>query len=215
MADINTALATIKVPDGYKVNIGGESQQMQESFRSLVFALILSVILIYMIMASQFENLWQPFVIMFTVPLSLIGVTWALILTNTSLNIVSILGIIILGGIVVDNGIVLIDFVNLSRKEGMKLEEALMYGSKIRLRPILMTAATTVLGLLPLALGIGQGSKLQSPMAVTVMGGLTVATFLTLVVIPAVYLVTQRFLDTRRGQFSDRKSRSHRELSPD
>lgn len=193
--DVNNIISSVKITEGYKAEPGGESQQMQESFKSLTFALILSVLLIYMIMASQFENLWQPFVIMFTVPMSLIGVAWALALTNTSLNIVSILGIIILGGIVVDNGIVLIDFVNLSRKEGMKLEEALVYGSKIRLRPILMTAATTVLGLLPLALGIGEGSKLQSPMAIAVMGGLTVATFLTLVVIPSIYLVTQRFLD--------------------
>jgi HAE1 family hydrophobic/amphiphilic exporter-1 len=195
MADVDQTLESIKTPESYKVKVGGESQQMQESFQSLVFALILSVILIYMIMASQFENLWQPFVIMFTVPLSLIGVAWAMFFTNTSMNIVSILGIIILGGIVVDNGIVLIDFVNLSRKEGMKLEDALIYGSKIRLRPILMTAATTVLGLLPLAFGIGEGSKLQAPMAITVMGGLTVATFLTLIVIPSIYLVTQRFLD--------------------
>jgi HAE1 family hydrophobic/amphiphilic exporter-1 len=195
MEDVDKGIAGIKISEGYKIVMGGESKEMRDSFNSLVFALILSVILIYMIMASQFENLWQPFVIMFTVPLSLIGVAWALILTHTSLNIVSILGIIILGGIVVDNGIVLIDFVNLSRRKGMRLEEALVYGSKIRLRPILMTAATTVLGLLPLALGIGEGSKLQSPMAITVMGGLTVATFLTLVVIPSIYLVTQRFLD--------------------
>lgn len=195
VADIDHMLSGINVPDGYKVVFGGESQQMKESFDSLTFALILSFILIYMIMASMFENLWQPFVIMFTVPLSIIGVAWALVLTHTSLNIVAFLGIIILGGVVVNNGIVLIDFVNTSRKDGKSLEESLMYGSQVRLRPILMTALTTILGLLPLALGIGQGSKLQSPMAVTVMGGLTVATFLTLVVIPAIYLVTQRFLD--------------------
>lgn len=195
MTDVDAALAGIKVPEGYKIKAGGESKEMGDSFQSLIFALVLSVVLIYMIMASQFENLWQPFVIMFTVPMSLIGVVWALIITNTSLNIVSILGVIILGGIVVDNGIVLIDFVNVSRKEGMKLEEALVYGSKVRLRPILMTAATTILGLVPLAMGIGEGAKLQAPMAITVIGGLTIATFLTLAVIPSIYLVTQRFLD--------------------
>jgi len=195
MADIDHTLSGIKIPEGYRVVFGGESQQMKESFNSLAFALVLSFILIYMIMASMFENLWQPFVIMFTVPLSIIGVAWALVLTHTSLNIVAFLGIIILGGVVVNNGIVLIDFVNTSRKEGKPLEESLMYGSQVRLRPILMTALTTVLGLLPLALGIGQGSQLQAPMAITVMGGLTVATFLTLIVIPAIYLVTQRFLD--------------------
>ena len=193
--DVEKVLSDIELPDGYKVTLGGESQQMQDSFKSLMFALILSIILIYMIMASMFENLWQPFVIMFTVPLSLIGVAWALYFTHTSLNVVGFLGIIILGGIVVNNGIVLIDFVNTSRKKGMKLEESLMYGSKIRMRPILMTALTTILGLLPLALGLGEGSKLQSPMAITVMGGLAVATFLTLAVIPSVYLVTQKVLD--------------------
>jgi len=193
--DVESVLSGIKLPEGYRVSLGGESQQMQDSFKSLMFALILSVILIYMIMASMFENLWQPFVIMFTVPLSLMGVALSLFFTHTSLNIVAFLGIIILGGVVVNNGIVLIDFVNVSRAKGMKLKEALIHGSKVRLRPILMTALTTALGLLPLALGIQEGSKLQSPMAITVMGGLMVATFLTLIVIPAVYLVTQRFLN--------------------
>jgi hydrophobic/amphiphilic exporter-1 (mainly G- bacteria), HAE1 family len=195
MDDVTGVINDIKVPEGYRVAFGGESQQMQESFKSLMFALILSFVLIYMIMASMFENLWQPFVIMFTVPLSLIGVAIALFITHTSLNIVGFLGIIILGGVVVNNGIILIDFINSSREKGMRLEDSLIYASKIRLRPILMTALTTILGLLPLALGIGEGSKLQSPMAVTVMGGLAVATFLTLVVIPLIYLVTQRFLD--------------------
>ncbi len=195
MADVVAVLNAMKVPDGYKVNLGGESKQMEESFNSLMFALILSFVLIYMIMASMFENLWQPFVIMFTVPVSLIGVALALFITHTSLNIISLLGVIILGGIVVNNGIVLIDFVNHARREGMPLKEALAHGSKVRLRPILMTALTTILGLLPLALGLGEGSKLQQPMAITIMGGMTVATFLTLVLIPAIYLVTQRFLD--------------------
>ncbi|MDD5449315.1 MAG: efflux RND transporter permease subunit [Candidatus Omnitrophica bacterium] len=195
MRDINGGISNMKIPEGYKAAFGGEGEQMQESFKSLTFALILSFILIYMIMASMFENLWQPLVIMFTVPMSMIGVAWSLLLTHTSLNIVAFLGIIILGGVVVNNGIVLIDFVNVSRKEGKRLEDSLMYGSQVRLRPILMTALTTILGLLPLALGIGEGSKLQSPMAITVMGGLTVATFLTLIVIPSIYLVSQRFLD--------------------
>ena len=195
MDDVKTVLANMKLPEGYKVALGGESQEMEESFRSLIFALILSFVLIYMIMASMFENLWQPFVIMFTVPMSLIGVALALYITKTSLNVISFLGIIILGGIVVNNGIVLIDFVNSARRDGMPLEEALVYASKVRLRPILMTALTTILGLLPLALGLGEGSKLQQPMAITIMGGMTVATFLTLNVIPAIYLVTQRFLD--------------------
>ena len=194
--DITVMIAKMRIPDGYKVGLGGESKQMEESFKSLMFALILSFVLIYMIMASMFESLWQPFVIMFTVPMSMIGVAIVLYITHTSLNIISLLGVIILGGMVVNNGIVLIDFVNAARKDGMGLEEALAYGSRVRLRPIIMTALTTILGLLPLALGLGEGAKLQQPMAITIMGGMTVATFLTLVLIPAIYLVTQRFLNS-------------------
>lgn len=200
--DVNRILKKMKLPAGYTIEWAGESKQMRESFKGLVFALVLSFILIYMIMASMFESLWQPFVIMFTVPLSIMGVAIALFVTKTSLSIVAVLGIIILGGIVVNNGIVLIDFVNALRRKGMDLNDALITASKVRLRPILMTALTTVLGLLPLALGIQEGSKIQSPMAITVMGGLIVSSFLTLIIIPVVYLVTQRFLDRFKARTS-------------
>ena len=130
---------------------------------------------------------------MFTVPLSVIGVAIALLITGTTVNIVSILGFIILGGIVVDNGIVLIDCVNSLRNEGKSIYDAVVQASATRLRPILMTALTTILGLLPLALGIGEGAELQSPLAVTVMGGLLVCTFLTLIVIPTIYLMSEEF----------------------
>lgn len=192
--DINAKLKATKIPYGYSVRVTGEFEQMQESFTSLVFVLVLSILAVYMIMAAQFESLWQPFVIMFTVPLSLIGVALALFVTHTSLGAMVILGIIILGGVVVNNGIVLIDFVNQMRAQGMEAEAALIEASKVRLRPILMTAMTTVLGLIPLALGLGEGTEIQSPMAITVMGGLTVSTFLTLVVIPTVYLAGDKFL---------------------
>ena len=123
----------------------------------------------------------------------MIGVAFALLVTGTTINVISILGIVILSGIVVNNGIVLIDCINMLRKEGRGIYDAAVEASAMRLRPVLMTALTTILGLIPLALGIGEGSEMQSPLAITVMGGLTVATFLTLVVIPAIYIVTEEF----------------------
>lgn len=189
IAEINQKLKDIKVPSGYKIRLGGESKEMKESFASLAFALILSFILIYMIMAAQFESLWQPFIIMFSVPLSIIGVALALLLTNTSINVIALLGVIILGGIVVNNGIVLVDYINtLVIKYKMMIPDAVIEASKTRLRPILMTTLTTILGLVPLALSLGEESDLQSPMAITVIGGLLVSTFLTLLVIPAISL---------------------------
>ncbi len=192
--EVGGIINRVDIPSGYpRPKLAGEQEQMKESFSSLVFALLLSVLLIYMIMAAQFESLWQPFLIMFTVPLSVIGVAMALFITGTTVNIVSILGFIILGGIVVDNGIVLIDCVNSLRNEGKSIYDAVVEASAIRLRPILMTALTTILGLLPLAMGIGEGAELQSPLAVTVMGGLLVCTFLTLIVIPTIYLMSEEF----------------------
>jgi HAE1 family hydrophobic/amphiphilic exporter-1 len=142
-----------------------------------------------MIMAAEFESLWQPFIIMFTVPLSLIGVSLVLFITRTPLSVVAYLGIIMLGGIVVNNGIVLIDFINRLIKQGHAPFQAVVLASQARLRPILMTSLTTILGLSPLALGIGEGAELRAPLALTVIGGLSSATFLTLVVIPALYLI--------------------------
>lgn len=189
--EVGDALKKIKTPVNYSIKLAGENEQMKESFDSLVFALLLSLILIYMIMASQFESLWQPFIIMFTIPFALIGVASALFITRTSLNVVSILGVIILGGVVVNNGILLIDFINASKKEGKTSYEACVIGNRVRLRPILMTALTTIVGLIPLALGIGEGAALQSPMAISLMGGLIVGTFLTLIVIPTIYLISE------------------------
>ena len=199
--EISNFIDRREVPTGYsKPKLTGEREQMSESFNSLRFALILAILLVYMIMAAQFESLWQPFIIMFTVPLSLIGVGLALFITRTTLNVVAILGIIMLGGIVVNNGIVLIDYINTLTKRGKKTFDAVIEAANTRLRPILMTTLTTVLGLLPLALGIGEGAELRSPLAITVMGGLLVSTFLTLVVIPSVYLIADEFLTKRRRQ---------------
>lgn len=197
--EVTDRLKRIRLPSGYTVALTGENRQMQESFRSLVMALVLSVVLVYMVMASEFESLWQPFLIMGTIPMALIGVVWTLWMTHTPISVMVGLGFIVLGGIVVDNGIVLIDYVNLLRRQGKGLEEAVIEASQTRLRPILMTASTTVLGLLPLALGLGEGVELQTPMAITVMGGLTLSTFLTLIFLPTIYVVGARFFKAEVG----------------
>ena len=186
--NINRIINKLDIPESFTVKLSGESEEMTESFNSLRFALIFSILLVYMIMAAQFESLWQPFIIMVTVPLSVIGVVLSLFLTGTSINVVALLGVIMLGGIVVNNGIVLIDYLNLLRSRGKPVYEAVIEASKARLRPILMTALTTILGLIPMALAFGEGSELRSPLAISVIGGLFVATFLTLLVIPAIYL---------------------------
>ncbi len=195
---VSEGLREIQIPAGYLATLTGESEQMKESFHSLAFALALSVILVYMVMASEFESFWQPLLIMGTIPLALVGVWLALAVTGTPVSIMALLGFIVLGGIVVDNGIVLIDYVNLLRRQGMELTQALREASLTRLRPILMTAATTVLGVLPLALGLGEGVELQGPMAITVMGGLTVSTFLTLVFLPTIYHLGASFFERVR-----------------
>ena len=185
----------MEMPTGHKKpDLTGEREQMNESFKSLQFALVMAILLVYMIMAAEFESLWQPFIIMFTVPLSLIGAALALFITRTSLNVVAILGIIMLGGIVVNNGIVLIDYINSLTEKGKKTYEAVIEAANTRLRPILMTTLTTVMGLFPLAISGG----IMSPLAITVMGGLLVSTFLTLVVVPSIYLIADNLLMKRR-----------------
>ncbi|ADL08881.1 efflux RND transporter permease subunit [Thermosediminibacter oceani] len=191
--EIQEKLKSLRLPEGYSIEMGGEQEQMMESFRSLFLAFLLASLLVYMVMAAEFESLVQPFVIMFTVPLSVIGVVLSLLLTGRSLNIASIIGIIMLVGIVVDNAIVLIDFVNQLRQKGLSREEAILKAGPIRLRPILMTTLTTILGLFPLALGFGEGGEMRASLATAVIGGLLVSTMLTLVVIPVIYTVFEDF----------------------
>ena len=181
------ALENYKLPDGYTISFGGESEQMKEAFSSLLLALILSIALVYMVMASQFESLLSPFIIMFTVPLAFIGALIALYLFNVSISIPAMIGFVVLTGIIVNNGIVLVDLINRLKSEGKSTYDAILIAGPTRLQPILMTALTTILGLLPMALGIGEGAELQLPLAVTVCGGLIFATALTLIVVPVVY----------------------------
>ena len=172
---------------------------MERSFRSLKLAMGLAIFLVYLVMACEFESLLHPFVVMFTVPLGIIGAVLALVLTGHSVNVVGMIGAVMLAGIVVKNAIVLIDAVNMLRSEGMSREDALVEAGLRRMRPILMTTATTILGLLPMAVGLGEGAELRAPLAVTVIGGLSVATLLTLVVIPVVYTLLDRMAFARAG----------------
>jgi HAE1 family hydrophobic/amphiphilic exporter-1 len=160
---------------------------MQRAYSSLLFALLLAIFLVYLVMASQFENLLQPLLILFTVPLAGAGAVLGLWLTDTRLSVIVFIGLIMLAGIVVNNAIVLIDRINQLRAEGKAMAEAIVESGQSRLRPVLMTTLTTVLGLLPMALGTGEGSEIRAPMAITVIAGLSIATLLTLVFIPVLY----------------------------
>ena len=185
--DAQQKLETLVLPEDYRYEFVGQNREMQESFLQLALALVLSIILVYMIIAAQFESLLMPLAVMFSVPFSLIGVVLALLLTDKSLNVLSYIGIIMLVGIVVNNSIVLIDYINQLRQKGMERKEAIILGGKTRLRPILMTMFTTVLALVPMAIGIGEGAELRAPMAITIIGGLSSSTFLSLIIVPIFY----------------------------
>ena len=195
------------IPNDFRVELGGTAEDMQESFLYLGLAMLVAVILTYMVMASQFESLLEPFIILFTIPLSLIGVAWGLLITRTTLSVMALIGIVMLVGIVVNNGIVLISYINQLREEGKGLYEAILDGGKIRMRPVLMTALTTILAMLPLALGTGESGESWAPMARSVMGGLTASAILTLVVVPIIYASLERFAEKRREKREARKQR--------
>ena len=180
---------------GVNVTIGGQSEELDASVNSLIFALSLAIFLVYLVMASQFESLLHPFVIMFTIPLAAVGAVLALKLSGNPLSVVVFIGLIMLVGIVVKNAIVLIDRVNQLRREGVPKRQAIAEAAESRLRPIAMTTIATLVGFAPLAFGIGEGSEVRAPMAITVIGGLAVSTLLTLVVIPIVYDLMDRKSD--------------------
>lgn len=189
---IKEAIAELSLPADTQVILSGEQEEMSRSFRSLLFALLLAVLLVYMILAAQFESLLHPFLILFTLPMGLTGAVWAILLTGQTLNVISVIGMVVLAGIVVNDAIVKIDYTNQLRKSGLGLRESIMEASRVRLRPILMTTVTTVFGLLPMSLGLGRGAELQQPLAIPVIGGLILATFLTLILIPLVYEMAER-----------------------
>jgi HAE1 family hydrophobic/amphiphilic exporter-1 len=180
------------VPAGAKVVLAGQNRELAESTGSLQFAILLAMFLVYLVMASQFESLLHPFVLMFSIPLAVVGVALALGVTGTSISVMVLIGMVILAGIVVKNAIVLVDYANRLRKEGRSKIDALVEAGSVRMRPIIMTTLTTVLGLLPMAIGIGEGVEVRAPLAITLIGGLVVSTLLTLVVIPVVYITFDR-----------------------
>jgi HAE1 family hydrophobic/amphiphilic exporter-1 len=190
--EIAAELQAMNLPPGFDWRIGGQRQEMETSFGSMRLAIFLAVFMVYLVMASQFESLLHPFVILFSVPLALIGLFGTLWLFGVNVSIVVLIGAILLAGIVVNNAIILVDYTNQLRRRGLSKLEALTRAGRVRLRPILMTTATTVLGLLPMALGLGAGSELRRPMALTVIGGLITSTALTLLIIPAVYSLLDR-----------------------
>ncbi|MBT3272836.1 MAG: efflux RND transporter permease subunit, partial [Spirochaetales bacterium] len=201
MADVRAGIdAAGPPPLGIDMAYAGTSEEMNSSYESLFLALLFAVALVYMVMASQFESLLHPFIVMFSVPFAIIGLVVALLITNTTFSLLAFVGAILLVGIVVNNAIVLIDYINLLRSRGVPLREAIVKGGKTRLKPILMTSLTTIFGLLPMSLGIGQGSELRAPMGRAIVGGLTTSTMVTLVLIPVLYWIVESRLRRKKNE---------------
>jgi HAE1 family hydrophobic/amphiphilic exporter-1 len=198
---VNERMSEVRVSPQFQVGFGAEVEEQARAFRQLQVMLILAVVLVYAVMASQYESLRDPFIIMFSVPLAAIGVVLALKLTNTTFSLQAYIGVIMLAGIVVSNAILLVDYTNvLRRRDGMALRDAVERAGRTRLRPIVMTTLTTILGLVPMAMAIGDGAELQAPLARVVIGGLTASTLITLVFVPTVYtLFEEGWKGLRRG----------------
>ena len=190
--DIQALIEDLPPPPSLNAGLGGQNNEVSTSFRSLGLAVFLAIFMVYLVMASQFESFLHPFVILMTVPLGMVGVVISLLITGTAISIVVLIGAVMLTGIVVNNAIVLVDFIAQRRKAGLAKREAILEAGRARLRPIFMTTLTTILGLLPMAIGLGEGAEIRAPMAIAVIGGLALATLLTLVVIPVVYDAVDR-----------------------
>jgi CzcA family heavy metal efflux pump len=202
-ADLESAFAGLQLPPGFTIRLAGQIQQQRETFEGLIFASILALILVYMVMAAQFKSLVDPFIIMFSVPMGIPGVIVMLFLTDTTLSTTSLMGVIMMLGIVVSNGVLLVDYTNVLRRRGMPLGDAVLKASRTRLRPILMTSLATVVGLLPMALGLGTGGETNAPLARAVVGGLSVSTILTLFLVPTVYIVLEEHFPRRAEQLRE------------
>jgi len=203
--DIQKGVAQIDMPSGYLVEYGGEQEQMADTFGTLVLVLVLAIIMVYLVMVAQFESLMYPFVIMFSVPVTLTGVILSLLITGRTFSVVAFIGVIMLVGIVVKNAIVLVDYVNILRRRGLERNEAILKAGPTRLRPILMTALCTSIAMLPMALGIGEGSESQAPLATVVVGGLLFSTLITLVLVPVGYTLMDDFSSKVRAKLFRRK----------
>ena len=200
LGKVQGMLKSLNVSPDYQVVLSGQAREVRESFKKVYFALFLAILLNYMIMAAQFESLSQPLLIMVTVPLSIIGVSIGLLLSRNSLNVISLLGMVMLGGVVVNNGIVLMEYTNQKRAEGMSLVRAAFEASKVRTRPIVMSVLTSCIGLVPIALGLGKGSELRAPLAVTHIGGFMSSTALSIFVLPCFYILSTRLIQKLLGQ---------------
>ena len=185
--EIQKKLNDIAVPEGYTIQMKGENETINEAMRQLLLMMLLAVILIYLIMVAQFQSLKSPFIIMFTIPLAFTGGFFALFITNKAVSVISMIGFVMLAGIIVNNGIVLVDYINQLRREGMSKKDAIIDSAKTRLRPVLMTALTTIISMSTMALGFGRGVEMSQPMAIVVVGGLIYGTILTLVLVPCLY----------------------------
>jgi HAE1 family hydrophobic/amphiphilic exporter-1 len=208
VSEVEKIIDETPIPSEYQVIIGGTAEDQQEAFYYLSLAFLAAILLVYMIMAAEFESLVDPLIIMITVPLSVIGVFPFLFITGTSLSVMALVGLVMLVGIAVNNGIVLVVYINQLRKSGMSLYEAVEKGSVARMRPVLMTALTTILGMVPLAIELGEGAETWSPLARAVIGGLTATTVLTLVVIPILYILFERAGERVKGYFRKSKELS-------
>jgi HAE1 family hydrophobic/amphiphilic exporter-1 len=192
---LQARIPELRIPRDFSVGFGAEVEEQAKAFRQLQLLLVLAVLLVYAVMASQYESLRDPFIIMFSIPLAAIGVVLTLVLTNTTFSMQAYIGVIMLAGIVVSNAILLVDYTNtLRRRDHVPLRDAVELAGRTRLRPILMTTLTTILGLVPMSLGIGEGAELQAPLARVVIGGLTASTLITLVFVPTVYTLFEEGL---------------------
>jgi multidrug efflux pump subunit AcrB len=196
-SQVEQALRSLQTPKDLMIAIKGEADSLRAALAGFSGTLPLAMVLIYLVMVGLFRSYLDPFVIMFAVPLGFIGVIWMLLLTNTSVNLESMIGTLMMIGIVVSNSVLLVDFANRRLREGMPLEEAVVQAGRLRIRPILMTSLATILGLAPMALGLGEGSEANMPLARAVIGGLSVSTFMTLLFIPVLHVVARRRLTIR------------------
>jgi HAE1 family hydrophobic/amphiphilic exporter-1 len=202
--DIDGVVKNIDIPDNINIRLGGTYEDQQETFGDIILLGLMIVLLVYIVMASQFESYSKPFIIMMAIPFAFTGVILSLLITGTTLDMIGALGIIMLVGIVVKNGIVLVDYINLMRDRGYELNEAIALSGKSRLRPVLMTAFTTILGMVPMTLSQGTGSEMWRPMGIVIIGGILASTLVTLIVVPILYSVMSRRgeRDKEKGQRS-------------
>lgn len=206
MKEIQAKLDQMPLPPGYSFEYGGQNQEMMEAFGNLTLALLLAIVLVYLVMVAQFESLLYPFIIMFSIPVTVIGVILSLLISGRPFSVPAFIGVILLNGIVVKNAIVLIDYVNILRRRGLERDEAILKAGPTRLRPILMTALTAILAMMPMALAIGEGAEGQAPLATVVVGGLMFSTLITLVFVPVVYVI----LDDLGGKLKFRRQKKEK-----